>query len=159
MSLPYPVVKLLWDSGYAGKVIRVPWMSKKGSLRVRADELLSEVEDIYERSGTTFVLETKGRSHFFRSFGLLRLCRRFHIAMEEARKLRRRAYWRWFRWMGSVESMRLKAAERFSANGDGRETYLRVRRSLRKGNEDNLDVPKELQDIAMESIRSVTWRH
>lgn len=158
MSLPYPILKLLWDSGYAGKVIRVPAMSEKGLLRARADELLREVEDIYERSGTTFVLEKKGRSHFFRSFGLLVLCRRFHVAMEDARKLRRRAYWRWFRWMESVECMRLKAADRFSANGDGRETYLKVRRSLRKGKEDNLDVPNGFLDIAKESIRSVKWR-
>ncbi len=60
MSLPHAIVKQLWEAGYAGKVVRVPLMSEKAHLKVWADELLGEVEELYERRGVTFVLERKG---------------------------------------------------------------------------------------------------
>ncbi len=176
MSLPHAIVKQLWEAGYAGKVIRVPLMSEKAHLKVWADELLGEVEELYERRGVTFVLERKGRLDFYRSFGLLRLCRRFHMEMKEVRSLRRRAYWRWFRWMRALEEPRLRIADRFCengstvpssraqaegsspSNGDGRQSYLEIRVRVRRGEPMDRTEPKEFVEMARESVRGVTWR-
>jgi len=167
VSLPHAIVKQLWEAGYAGKVVRVPLMSEKARLKVWADELLGEVEELYERRGVTFVLERKGRSDFYRSFGLLRLCRRFHMEMKEVRSLRRRAYWRWFRWMRALEEPRLRIVDRFSedgstvsspSNGDGRQSYLEIRVRVRRGEPMDRSEPRELVEMARESVRGVTWR-
>ncbi|MCZ6478949.1 MAG: hypothetical protein O6929_00880 [candidate division NC10 bacterium] len=151
-------MKQLWEAGYAGKVVRVPLMSEKARLKVWADELLGEVEELYERRGVTFVLERKGRLDFYRSFGLLRLCRRFHMEMKEVRSLRRRAYWRWFRWMRALEEPRLRIADKFAENGDGRQSYLEIRVRVRRGEPMDGSEPKEVVEMARESVRGVTWR-
>lgn len=158
MSLPHAIVKQLWEAGYAGKVIRVPLMSEKGILKVWADELLGEVEELYERKGVTFVLERKGRSDFYRSFGLLRLCRRFHLEMKEARRLRHRVYWRWFRWLRALEEPRLRVADKFGENGDGRQSYLEIRRRVRGGEPMDGSELRELVQMARDSVGGVTWR-
>ena len=158
MSLPHAIVKRLWEAGYAGKVLRVPLMSEKALLKVWADELLGEVEGLYERKGVTFVLESRGRSDFYRSFGLLRLCRRFHLEMKEARRLRRRAYWRWFRWMRALEEPRLIVADKFGENGGGRQSYLEIRGRVRGGESMDGRDPRDLLQMARDSIGGVTWR-
>jgi len=158
MSLPYPILKELWEAGYAGKVIRVPVMNDKGMLKARADELLADVEELYEEKGTTFVFEKRGRSDFYRSFGVLRLCRRFHLDMNEAKRVRRRVYWRWFRWVRTSEEPKLKVADRFGVNGEGKERYLEVRRRIRVGEPMDGREPQELVRMAEESVRGVTWR-
>ena len=72
MSLPQSLLKQLWDAGYGGKVIRVPAKNERLQLKVIANEILKDAEDIYESKGTTFVLERRGRSDFYRSFGALK---------------------------------------------------------------------------------------
>jgi hypothetical protein len=99
MALPPSILKQLWEAGYGGKVIRVPVKNQRLELKVVANEILKEAERFYESKETTFVLERRGRSDFYRSFGALKLCRRFHLSIEEARKVRRRAYSRWSHWM------------------------------------------------------------
>ncbi len=158
VSLPHAIVKQLWEAGYAGKVVRVPLMSEKALLRIWADELLREVEEFYEKRDVTFVLERRGRSDFYRFFGLLRLCRRLHLEMKEVRRLRRRAYWRWFRWMRALEEPRLKLADKFGENGDGRQNYLEIRGRVRRGESMDGSEPKELVRMARDSVGEVTWR-
>ena len=87
MTLPPSILKQLWEAGYGGKVIRVPARNQRLELKVVANEILKEAERLYESKGTTFVLERRGRSDFYRSFGALKLCRRFHLSIEEARNL------------------------------------------------------------------------
>lgn len=158
MSLPHAIVKQLWEAGYAGKVVRVPLMSEKALLKIWADELLGDVEELYERRGVTFVLERTGRSDFYRSFGLLRLCRRFHLEMKEVRRLRRRAYWRWFRWMRALEEPRLKLVDKFGENGDGRQSYLEIRKRVRRGEPMDGSELREIVQMARDSVGGVTWR-
>ena len=156
MSLPYPIVRQLWEAGYAGKLVRVPAMNNKGVLKAWANELLREVEKLYEERGTTFVFERRGRSDFYRFFGVLKLCGRFHLEMAEAKRVRRRAYYRWFRWMRSSEEPRLKAADRFGRDGEGRIKYLEIRRRVRV--REMVEGSDEIVRLARESVGSVTWR-
>ena len=109
MSFPPLLLKQLWEAGYGGKVIRVPVKKQRLQLKVIANEILKDAEGIYESKGTTFVLERRGRSDFYRSFGALKLCRRFHLSIEEARKVRRRAYARWSHWLRESEANILQA--------------------------------------------------
>ena len=85
-----------------------------------ANEILKDAERLYESKGITFVLERRGRSDFYRSFGALKLCRRFHLSIEEARKVRRRAYSRWSHWLRESEESVLKPTERFGESGEGK---------------------------------------
>lgn len=158
MSLPYPIVRQLWEAGYAGKLVRVPAQNNKGLLKARANELLSDVEELYEERGTTLVFERRGRSDFYRFFGVLKLCGRFHLEMKEAKRVRRRAYWRWFRWMRASEEPRLKAAERFGRNGEGRMKYLEIRRRIRVEEAVDGSEREEIVRLARDSVGSVTWR-
>src|SRR6266571_5126712 len=126
MSLSQLLLKQLWDAGYGGKVIRVPVRNERLQLKVIANQILKDAEDIYESKGTTFVLERRGRSDFYRSFGALKLCRRFHLSIEEARKVRRRAYSRWNHWFRESETKIVQAAEKIAQSGEGREKYLEL---------------------------------
>jgi hypothetical protein len=156
MSLPQPILKQLWDAGYGGKVIRVPPKNERLQLKVIANEILREAEGLYETDGTTFVLERRGRSDFYRSFGALKLCRRFHLSIAEARRVRRRAYSRWSHWFTQSEERILQVVERFGADGEGKRNYLGIRNHLRLGNEAT-DENKDLVEFARQSIRSVKW--
>src|SRR6266540_459171 len=137
MALPPSILKQLWEAGYSGKVIRVPAKNQRLELKVIANEILKEAERLYESKGTTFVLERRGRSEFYRSFGALKLCRRFHLSIEEARKVRRRAYSRWNHWFRESETKIVQAAEKIAQSGEGREKYLEVRRRVREGQDGN----------------------
>src|SRR5215472_12337228 len=143
MSLPQSIVKQLWEAGYGGKVIRVPAKNERRELKFVANEILKAAEALYESKGSTFVLERRGRSDFYRSFGALKLCRRFHLSIEEARKVRRRAYSRWSHWMKESELKVLRMTERFGEDGEGKEKYLGIRRRVRAGEETN-GVSKEI---------------
>jgi hypothetical protein len=154
MALPPLILKQLWEAGYGGKVIRVPVKNQRLELKVVANEILKEAERLYETKGTTFVLERRGRSDFYRSFGALKLCRRFHFSIQEVRKVRRRAYSRWSRWVGECEANTLRLADKFD---DGRRKYLEVRKRVREG-EDVDGVGREVLEMAEASIRSVKWR-
>ena len=156
MTLPSLILKQLWEAGYGGKVVRVPAKNQRLELKVIANEILKEAERLYESKGTSFVLERRGRSNFYRSFGALKLCRRFHLSIEEARRVRRRAYSRWNHWMRQSEAAVLKATDRFGENGEGRWKYLEVRRCVRE-REDLNHVPGNLLELAQASIRSVKW--
>jgi hypothetical protein len=112
MTLPPSILKQLWEAGYAGKIIRVPTRNERLQLKVIANEILRDAERLYESKGTTFVLERRGRSDFYRSFGALKLCRRFHLSIEEARKVRRRAYSRWSHWIRDCETNILRVTEK-----------------------------------------------
>lgn len=157
MSLPRSLLKQLWDAGYGGKVIRVPAKNERLQLKVIANEILKEAERLYESKGTTFVLERRGRSDFYRSFGALKLCRRFHLSIEEARKVRRRAYSRWNHWVLESEANILRAADRFGESGEGRQKYLEVRKRIREG-EEAAGMAAEILETAWASIRSVKWK-
>ena len=157
MTLPPSILKQLWEAGYGGKVIRVPAKNQRLELKVVANEILKEAERLYELKGTTFVLERRGRSDFYRSFGALKLCRRFHLSIEEARKARRRAYSRWSHWMRESEANMLRAASRSQESGEGRRTYLEVRKQIREG-EEVAGVAAEILEMAWASIRSVKWK-
>src|SRR5262245_18168377 len=157
MALPPSILKQLWEAGYGGKVIRVPAKNQRLELKVIANEILKEAERLYESRGTTFVLERRGRSDFYRSFGALKLCRRFHLSIEEARKVRRRAYSRWNHWVRESETNLLRAADKFGESGEGRRKYLEIRKRIRGGEEVN-DVTGYLLEMAQTSIRSVKWK-
>src|SRR6266545_4030496 len=133
MALPPSILKQLWEAGYGGKVIRVPVKNQRLELKVIANEILKEAERLYESKGTTFVLERRGRSDFYRSFGALKLCRRFHLSIEEARKVRRRAYGRWSHWFREFEESLLKHTERIGQDDEGKQKYLEVRKRIREG--------------------------
>ena len=156
MSLPQSLLKQLWDAGYGSKVIRVPAKNERLQLKVIANQILKDAEDLYESKGTTFVLERRGRSDFYRSFGVLKLCRRFHLSIEEARKVRRRAYARWSHWFREGEESLLKLTERIGAENEGRRNYLEVRKRLRAG-ESVVGESNNLIELARKSIRSVKW--
>jgi hypothetical protein len=156
MSLPQSLLKQLWAAGYGGKVIRVPVKNERLELKVIANEILKDAESLYESKGITFVLERRGRSDFYRSFGALKLCRRFHLSIEEARKVRRRAYSRWSHWVRESEAKILQTTERFGESREGRQKYLEVRRRVREG-EDTNGVTGNLLELAQASIRSVKW--
>jgi hypothetical protein len=156
MSLPQSLLKQLWAAGYGGKVIRVPAKNQRLELKVIANEILKDAERLYESKGTTFVLERRGRSDFYRSFGALKLCRRFHLSIEEARKVRRRAYSRWSHWVRESEANILRAVDKFGESGEGKRKYLEVRRRVRE-REDLNDVAGNLLELAQASIRSVKW--
>ena len=156
MSLPQSLLKQLWDAGYGGKVIRVPPKNQRLQLKVIANQILKDAEDIYESKGTTFVLERRGRSDFYRSFGALKLCRRFHLSIEEARKVRRRAYGRWSHWFRECELSLLKLTERFGVEDEGKRNYLAVRKRLRAG-ENVGGESGNLIELARKSIRSAKW--
>ena len=156
MSLPQSLLKQLWDAGYGGKVIRVPAKNERLQLKVVANEILKNAEGLYESKGTTFVLERRGRSDFYRSFGALKLCRRFHLSIEEARRVRRRAYGRWSHWFRESEESLLKVTERFGDDGEGRRNYLEIRMRLRAG-ENVGGESGNLIELARKSIRSVKW--
>ena len=156
MSLPQALLKQLWDAGYGGKVIRVPVRNERLQLKVMANQILKDAEDLYESKGTTFVLERRGRSDFYRSFGVLKLCRRFHLSIEEARKVRRRAYARWSHWFRECEEILLKLTERFGEESEGKQNYLEVRKWLRAG-ENVVGESSNLIELARKSIRSVKW--
>ena len=157
MALPPLILKQLWEAGYGGKVIRVPAKNERLELKVIANEILKEAERLYESKGTTFVLERRGRSDFYRSFGALKLCRRFHLSIEEARKVRRRAYSRWNHWVRESEANILRAADKFGDSGEGRRKYLEVRKRIREG-EEVTGVAAEILEMAWASIRSVKWK-
>jgi hypothetical protein len=156
MSLPQALLRQLWDAGYGGKVIRVPVRNERLQLKVIANQILKDVEDIYESKGTTFVLERRGRSDFYRSFGALKLCRHFHLSIEEARKVRRRAYARWSHWFRESEENVLKLIERFGEDGEGKREYLEIRKRLRAG-ETVGGENSNLIELARKSIRSAKW--
>jgi hypothetical protein len=156
MSLSQSLLKQLWDAGYGGKVIRVPVRNERLQLKVIANQILKDAEDIYESKGTTFVLERRGRSDFYRSFGALKLCRRFHLSIEEARKVRRRAYARWNHWFRESEERLLKLTERFGEESEGKRNYLKVRKQLRAG-ENVGGESSNLIELARKSIRTVKW--
>lgn len=156
MSLPQSLLKQLWDAGYGGKVIRVPPRNERLQLKVIANEILKDAEELYETKGTTFVLERRGRSDFYRSFGALKLCRRFHLSIEEAKKVRHRAYARWSHWFMEGEENLLKLTERFGEESEGRRNYLEVRRRLRTG-ESTDGANSNLIELARKSIRSIKW--
>jgi hypothetical protein len=156
MSLPQLLLRQLWDAGYGGKVIRVPPKNERLQLKVIANEILKDAEALYESKGTTFVLERRGRSDFYRSFGTLKLCRRFHLSIEEARKVRRRAYARWSHWFRECEERLLKLTERFGVEDEGKRNYLEVRKRLRAG-ENTRGESSNLIELACKSIRSVKW--
>lgn len=158
MALPHSILKQLWEAGYGGKVIRVPAMNERVIIKLNADELLREVEEFYELKGMSFVFERRGRSDFYRFFGLLRLCRRLHLSMEEARKARRRAYSRWCHWMRNLEGTKLGLADKFGENGEGRRIYLDIRKRVREGRGVEGGTPTELVEMARNSVGSVTWR-
>jgi hypothetical protein len=157
MSLSQLLLRQLWDAGYGGKVIRVPAKNERLQLKVIANEILKDAEDAYESKGTTFVLERRGRSDFYRSFGALKLCRRFHLSIEEARKVRRRAYGRWSHWFRESEEGLLKLIERFGEESEGKQHYLEVRKRLRAG-ENVGGESNNLIELARKSIRSVKWK-
>ena len=156
MSLPQSLLKQLWAAGYGGKVIRVPVKNERLQLKVIANEILKDAERLYESKGITFVLERRGRSDFYRSFGALKLCRRFHLGIDEARKVRRRAYSRWSHWVRESEAKILQITERFGESREGRQKYLEVRRRMRE-REDLNSVTGDLLELAQASIRSVKW--
>jgi hypothetical protein len=156
MSLPQSILKQLWAAGYGGKVIRVPVKNETLQLKVVANEILKAAEALYESKGSTFVLERRGRSDFYRSFGALKLCRRFHLSIEEARKVRRRAYSRWNHWMREGELKILRMTERYGEDGEGKQKYLEVRRRARRG-EELEGVSGELLEMARVSVRSIKW--
>jgi hypothetical protein len=156
MALPPSILKQLWAAGYGGKVIRVPVKNETLQLKVIANEILKAAEALYESRGSTFVLERRGRSDFYRSFGALKLCRRFHLSIEEARKVRRRAYSRWNHWMRKGELKILRMTERYGEDGEGKQRYLEVRRRVREG-EAVAGVSGELLEMARVSVRSVKW--
>jgi hypothetical protein len=156
MSLPQSLLKQLWDAGYGGKVIRVPVRNERLQLKVIANQILKDAEDIYESKGTTFVLERRGRSDFYRSFGALKLCRRFHLSIDEARKVRRRAYGRWSHWFRECEEGLFKLTERFGVESEGKQIYLEVRKRLRVG-ENVGGESSNLIELALKSIRSTKW--
>ena len=156
MSLPQSLLKQLWAAGYGGKVIRVPAKNERLELKVIANEILRNAERLYESRGITFVLERRGRSDFYRSFGALKLCRRFHLSIEEARKVRRRAYSRWSHWVRESEAKILQITERSGESREGRQKYLEVRRRMRE-REDLNGVTRDLLELAQASIRSVKW--
>ena len=156
MALPPSILKQLWEAGYGGKVIRVPVKNETLQLKVVANEILKAAEALYESKGSTFVLERRGRSDFYRSFGALKLCRRFHLTIEEARKVRRRAYSRWSHWMREGELKILRMTERYGEEGEGKQNYLEVRRRVREG-EAVEGVSEELLAMARVSVRSVKW--
>ncbi len=156
MALPPSLLKQLWEAGYGGKVIRVPVKNERLQLKVIANEILKDAEGFYESKGTTFVMEKRGRSDFYRSFGALRLCRRFHLSIEQTRKVRRRAYSRWSHWFRECEEHVLRLTERFGADGEGRKKYLEVRKRLR-GGEDVVGENSDLIELAQNSIRSIKW--
>jgi hypothetical protein len=156
MSLQQSLLKQLWDAGYGGKVIRVPAKNERLQLKVIANQILKDAERLYESKGTTFVLEKRGRSDFYRSFGALKLCRRFHLSIEEARKVRRRAYGRWSHWFREFEESLLKLTERFGEESEGKQHYLEVRKRLRAG-ESVGGESNNLIELARKSIRSVKW--
>ena len=158
MALPHSILKQLWDAGYGGRVIRVPVMNERVMLKVRANELLKETEELYELKGMTFVFERRGRSDFYRCFGLLKLCRRLHLSMEDARKVRRRAYSRWCHWMRSLEGSKLRIADGFGESGEGRRSYLDIRRRVHEGEVVNGGLPGELVEMAQNSVGGVRWR-
>ena len=95
-------------------------------------------------------------SDFYRSFGALKLCRRFHLSIEEARKVRRRAYARWSHWFRECEETVLKLTERFGEAGEGKQNYLEVRKRLRAG-ENVGGESNNLIELAQKSIRSAKW--
>jgi len=121
MSLSQSLLKQLWDAGYGGKVIRVPVRNERLQLKVIANQILKDAEDIYESKGTTFVLERRGRSDFYRSFGALKLCRRFHLSVDEARKVRRRPMGGGATGLGSLKKVFLnlpnESVQRTKADG------------------------------------------
>jgi len=157
MTLPPSILKQLWEAGYGGKVIRVPARNQRLELKVVANEILKEAERLYESKGTTFVLERRGRSDFYRSFGALKLCRRFHLSIEEARKVRRRAYSRWNHWVRKSEANIFRAADKLGESGEGRRDYLEVRKRIR-GGEEVAGVAAEILEMAWASMRSVKWK-
>lgn len=157
MALPPAILKQLWEAGYGGKVVRVPARNERLQLKVIANEILKEAERLYELKGTTFVLERRGRSDFYRSFGALRLCRRFHLSIDEARKVRRRAYSRWNHWIRESEAKTLQTAGRFGEGDEGRQKYLEARKRVREG-EDMTGVTGNLLELVQSSIRSVKWK-
>ena len=156
MALPPSILKQLWAAGYGGKVIRVPVKNETLQLKVIANEILKEAEQLYESKGSTFVLERRGRSDFYLSFGALKLCRRFHLSIEEARKVRRRAYSRWNHWMREGELKILRMTERFGQDGEGKQRYLEIRKRVREG-EAVEGVSGELLEMARVSVRSIKW--
>ncbi len=156
MSLPQSILKQLWAAGYGGKVIRVPVKNERRELKFVADEILKAAEALYESKGSTFMLERRGRSDFYRSFGALKLCRRFHLSIEEARKVRRRAYSRWSHWMREDELKILRMTERYGEDREGKQNYLEIRKRLREG-EDVEGVAGEILEMAWGSIRSIKW--
>jgi hypothetical protein len=156
MPLPQSLLRQLWDAGYGGKVIRVPPKNERLQLKVIANEILKDAENLYESKGTTFVLERRGRPDFYRSFGALKLCRRFHLSIEQARKVRRRAYARWSHWFREGEESLLKLTERFSQESEGKQNYLQVRKRLRAG-ETVGGENSNLIELAQKSIRSAKW--
>lgn len=156
MSLPQSLLKQLWDAGYGGKVIRVPPRNERLQFKVIANEVLKGAEELYETKGTTFVLERRGRSDFYCSFGALKLCHRFHLSIEEAKKIRRRAYARWSHWFTESEESLLNLTQRFGEEHKGKRSYLEVRRRLRTG-ESTDGANSNLIELARKSIRSVKW--
>ena len=138
-------------------MIRVPVKTDRQELKMLANEILKDTEDLYESAGVTFVLEKRGRSDFYRSFGTLKLCRRFHLNVDQARRVRRRAYARWNRWFRECEEKTLKLLGALDGGEDRKRRYLEVRSQLRRG-EDPRDVDINIIEQAGISIRSVKWR-
>ena len=156
MSLLKSILKQLWAAGYGGKVIRVPLQNERRELKFVANEILKAAEALYESKGSTFVLERRGRSDFYRSFGALKLCRKFHLSIDEVRKVRRRAYSRWNHWMRENELKILRLTERYGEDGEGKQNYLEIRKRVREG-EAVEGVSGELLEMARVSVRSVKW--
>ena len=156
MSLPQSLLKQLWQAGYGGQVVRVPAKNDRLQLKLVANEVLKDAERLYESKGTTFVLERRGRADFYRSFGALKLCRRFHLSIEETRKVRRRAYSRWSHWFRECEEPVFTRTERFGADGAGKKKYLELRQRLRAG-EDVSGENSDLIELVKNSIGSVKW--
>jgi hypothetical protein len=155
MALPQSLLKQLWQAGYGGQVVRVPVKNDRLQLKLVANEVLKDAERLYESKGKTFVLERRGRSDFYRSFGALKLCRRFHLSIEETRKVRRRAYSRWSHWFRGCEEHVLRLTERFGER-EGKKKYLELRQRLRAG-EDVSGENSDVIDLVRKSIRSVKW--
>lgn len=128
----------------------MPGRTERAELRLCVNEVLCWVEELYEKSGMDFSGDA-GRRAFWRSFGLLEMTRRLHVPLERARVVRKRAYWRWARWMESEK-------ERLKTLGDGKAGYLEVRRGLRLGESGWGNSSVEVLEAARESLGSARWR-
>ncbi len=69
--------------------------------------------------------------------------------------------------MRALEAPRLRVADRFGengstvsspSNGDGRQSYLKIRGRVRGGEAMDGKEPRELVQMARDSVGGVTWR-